>query len=99
MFSFWELSLITNNILVAFEALHMIDSRLKDKEGFMALKLDISKAYDLVEWGFLKVVMCKMGFAERWIQLLMKCVTNVSYSTLINGQPHGNIILSLFVSK
>jgi len=38
--------LITNNILVGFETLHTMDARLKGKEGYMALKLDMSKAYD-----------------------------------------------------
>jgi hypothetical protein len=41
--------LITDNILVAFETLHTMDTRLKSKEGFMAIKLDMSKAYDRVE--------------------------------------------------
>lgn len=51
--------LITDNILVAFETLHIMDNRLKGKEGFMALKLDMSKAYDRVEWPFLEGVMWK----------------------------------------
>jgi hypothetical protein len=38
--------LITDNILVAFEALHTMDRKMKGREGFMALKLDMSKAYD-----------------------------------------------------
>jgi hypothetical protein len=41
--------LITDIIIVAFEALHTMDSRMKGREGFMALKLDMNKAYDRVE--------------------------------------------------
>jgi hypothetical protein len=83
--------LITDNILVAFETLHTMDTRLKGKEGFMAMKLDMSKAYDRIEWDFVEGVLNKMGFANRWISLLMSCVRTVSYSILINGQPHGLI--------
>lgn len=77
---------------MAFETLHTMDTRLKGKEGFMALKLDMSKAYDRLEWDFLEAIMRKMGIAEHWIGLLMTCVRSVSYSILINGQPHGHII-------
>jgi hypothetical protein len=41
--------LISDNILVAFEALHTMNGRLKGRRGFMALKLDMSKAYNKVE--------------------------------------------------
>ena len=46
--------LITNNITVAFEMLHCMRRRRKGKTGHMAMKLDISKAYDRVEWEFLR---------------------------------------------
>jgi hypothetical protein len=79
--------LITDNILVAFETLHIMDTRLKGKEGFMALKLDMSKAYDSIKWSFLEAILIKMGFAPRWIHLLMTCMRTVTYSILINGKP------------
>ena len=51
----------------------------------MALKLDISKAYDRVEWDCLKKIMEKLGFDVKWRSLIMKCVTTVSYSIKIMG--------------
>ena len=36
--------------------------------------------------------MQKMGFQERWISLMMMCVTMVSYSMSINGEPKGRIV-------
>ncbi|KAF5447955.1 hypothetical protein F2P56_033465 [Juglans regia] len=73
--------------LVEDEALHTMNNRMIGKEGYMALKLDMSKAYDKIEWKFLREVMIKMGFAQEWIQLVMNCVESVSYSILLNGSP------------
>ena len=66
-------------------------SKKKGKKGSLALKLDISKAYDRVEWPFLKGIMAKLGFPEVWINWVMGCVTTPSFSVLINGKPFGNI--------
>ena len=41
--------LITDNTTVAFEVLHRMSNRRRGKRGHMAVKLDISKAYDRVE--------------------------------------------------
>ena len=57
----------------------------------MAIKLDISKAYDQVEWEFLRWIMLKLGIDARWVCLAMETVIIASYSVLINGEPKGFI--------
>jgi hypothetical protein len=86
--------LISDNVLVAFETLHTMATRVSGKEGYMALKLDMSKAYDRMEWDFLEAMLRKLGFADPWVNLLMKCVRTVTYSILINGRPYGRIVPS-----
>jgi hypothetical protein len=54
--------LITDNILAAYETLHTMHTRMKGKKSYMAVKIDMSKAYDRVEWGFLETVMGRIGF-------------------------------------
>ena len=85
---------ITDNVIATFEVMHCINQRRKGKEGLMTIKLDMSKAYDWVEWGFLEAMMRKMGFQDRWISLMMICVNTVSYSVLINGEPKDRIVPS-----
>lgn len=53
----------------------------------MAVKLDIFKAYDKLEWDFLEIIMRRLGFKGNWISKIMTCVKNASYSVLSNGQP------------
>ena len=82
---------ITDNILMAFEILHYMKTQQNGSTGFMALKLDMSKAYDRVEWSFLECLLRKLGFHNRWVDLMMECITTVSYSILINGEPSQTI--------
>jgi hypothetical protein len=84
--------LITDNILLAYECTHYMRSRKKGKDGYAAIKLDMSKAYDRVEWGFLEKMMRRLGFAERWIELIMLCITSVRYQIRVNGALTDEII-------
>jgi hypothetical protein len=83
--------LITDNVLVAYEIMHSMQKRMWSKTGFMGIKLDMSKAYNRVEWTFLETTMSRLGFEARWIQLIMACVRSVQYSILVNGTPVGDI--------
>ncbi|KAA3483968.1 reverse transcriptase [Gossypium australe] len=70
--------LISDNVLLAYELLHTFRQKRTGKKGYMAVRLDMSKAYDRVEWDFVMQVMRKMGFSANWIELIMKCITRVS---------------------
>lgn len=72
--------------------MHYLDHTKDGMESFMAVKLDMRKAYDRVKWSFIKKVMQKLGFHEKWIDWILQCITTMSYSILINGEDHGNII-------
>ncbi|KAL9226062.1 hypothetical protein vseg_001914 [Gypsophila vaccaria] len=78
--------LITDNVLVAFEIFHYMNNSRRG-EGHMALKLDMSKAYDRVEWDFLEAALRKLGFDGGWIDRVMACVRSVTFSVLVNGTP------------
>ena len=83
--------LITDNTTVAFEVFHKMRNKRIRKKGQMAIKLDISKAYDQVEWAFLQHIVLKLGIDGRWVQLAMETIHTASYSILINGEPKGYI--------
>lgn len=63
--------LITDNIMIVFEAMHYMKRKVKRKDCWMALKLDISKAYNRVEWNYLEAVLLKMGFDQTVVRLCM----------------------------
>lgn len=65
--------------------------RTQGNVGLAGLKIDISKAYDKLEWWFIQNMMVKFGFHEVWINRIMKFITTVSYSFLHNGHVFGNV--------
>lgn len=58
----------------------------KKKMREMAIKLDMSKAYDRIEWSYLNAILKSLGFTERWISLIILCVMSVQYFVLVDGK-------------
>ena len=63
----------------------------RKNKGLVALKLDISKAYDKVEWSFLRHTIERLGSSNKWINLVMDYVTVPSFSVIINSAAKGLI--------
>ena len=57
------------------------------KVGHKALKLDMSKAYDRLEWVILQRIMENMCFHVTWVGWIMECISSVTYLILVNGEP------------
>lgn len=76
--------LITDKDLIAYETTHFMRQRKGGRDGLAAVKLDMSKAFDRVEWPFLEKIMLKLGFSNSWVQLVMRCVTTVTYRVKVN---------------
>lgn len=76
--------LITDNVMVGYEMIHYVKRKRRGKDGCMAVKIDMSKAYDRIEWGYQRELLCRMGFNDWWVHLVIQCVNSVSY-TIIHG--------------
>ncbi|RZC58313.1 hypothetical protein C5167_005619 [Papaver somniferum] len=77
---------IQDNLIIAHELIHSM-KKTKDRQGWVGIKLDMSKAFDRIEWGFLKDVLFQIGFHEDWIQLIDQCISTTTISIILNGVP------------
>ncbi|CAN0904410.1 LINE-1 retrotransposable element ORF2 protein [Linum grandiflorum] len=82
---------ITYNIIVAHEIMHFLKRKRHDRKLYMALKLDMEKAYDRLEWDYLFEAMSRLGFHNKFTSWIKACVTSVTYSINLNGRRFGYI--------
>ncbi|KAM1884835.1 hypothetical protein ACFX14_037585 [Malus domestica] len=85
--------LISDNYLVATEVAYYMHKTSSRMNGLMALKLDVSKVYDHLKWNFLEAIMIRMRFSTSWVRMIMLCVTTLTYSFKVNGEPVGYVQL------
>ncbi|GKB12587.1 RNA-directed DNA polymerase, eukaryota, reverse transcriptase zinc-binding domain protein [Tanacetum coccineum] len=78
---------ITDNILLAQELFKGYNRKQKIKR--VAFKIDLQKAYDTIDWSFLKIVLEQFGFPERMVNWIMVCVSTTKFSININGERKG----------
>ncbi|KAJ0267106.1 Reverse transcriptase domain-containing protein [Hirschfeldia incana] len=77
--------LSADNIVIVQEAVHSM-RRKKGQKGWMFLKLDLEKAYDMLRWDFLEDTLIAAVLPEAWIIRIMECVSGPSMSILWNGE-------------
>lgn len=85
---------ISDNVLITHEVLHYLKTSSATKRCSIAVKTDISKAYDRLEWDFLQKVLSRMGFHDIYTNWVMQCITTVYYSFLMNEEVLGSVIPS-----
>ena len=73
---------ILNNIIQAHEVIHMLTSK---KQVGMIIQLDIAKAYDKVNWIYIKKFLTSFGFDHNWVRGVLALVTSSRFSILVNG--------------
>ena len=74
-----------DNIIIAQEIIHGLGKK-KGRTGYMALKIDLEKAYDKLEWSFIRDMLIRVNLPKDIIDLIMSCVSTVSTSILFNGE-------------
>jgi hypothetical protein len=77
--------MITDNIITAYECLHFMKKKRARDLRCRALKLDMWKVYDRVEWPYLRAIMLRLGFHQILVEVVMRLVTSVTFSIQLNG--------------
>ena len=76
---------ITDNIVIVQEVLHTM-KRKKGGKGLMTIKIDFEKAYDRLKWDFIRDTLVEMNIPLRLLEIIMECVSTVSFQVLWNGE-------------
>lgn len=74
-----------DNVIITQEIIHSLGKK-KGKVRYMALKIDLEKAYDKLEWGFIIDMLIRVNFPTDLIDIIMSCVSSILTSIFFNGK-------------
>jgi hypothetical protein len=80
---------ITENVIIAQEIVHSF-KQMKRKNGYVGFKLDFHKAYDYLKWKFISTILCMLGFDQKFVNLIHKCISTINFTLLLNGCKSGS---------
>ncbi|XP_061342522.1 uncharacterized protein LOC133288718 [Gastrolobium bilobum] len=75
---------LQNNIIAAKEIVHSM-TKFKGKMGTMAIKIDLEKAYDKLNWSFIRKVISEIQLPSWMVEFIMASITTNSFKVLVNG--------------
>lgn len=84
---------MTNSCLLGHKVIQWLNFQRAGKKFHDILKLDLNKAYDKIDWGFLLKVLGVMGFPPCWLTRVRVCISFVFFLILVNGVPTSRFIL------
>ena len=77
-------------MIITQELVYTIE-RKKGKEGFMIIKVDLERAYDQLEWSFMRSMLVSLGFHLDTVELILSCISTTMAALLFNGDQIGEI--------
>lgn len=80
--------LIQDDYIVAAEIFSGMNHK-RGSGGWMAIKADMKKACDIVEWAFIIKILEKLGFHPVWVNWVKICISSSHFSIMLNGRPFG----------
>lgn len=83
-----------DNVIIVQEAVHSLKHK-KGSAGSMVIKIDLEKAFDRLEWGFIRKMLLSFNFPTLWVNLIMSCISSSSSSVLFNGGKTETLLVEL----
>lgn len=81
---------VVDKAIIVQEAIRSFQ-KSKGKFGKMLLKIDLEKAFDRLEWSFIKQSLLILNFPKNIIDLIMSCISTSSISILVNVNPQNSV--------